>query len=154
MSVVSAIIEQEIAQIGRLIETLTLEQESLKTGDANALPEICAGKNSLVAAMNQLEAERMQAIGQEVTANDRLNMTRWLADNASDTDATVNWKKLLKLASDAKALHEVNGSLIDLHLRNTTDALAILTQHPESPTLYGASGQTMPNTGSRIVDSA
>ena len=40
-------------------------------------------------------------------------------------------------------------ALLDMHARQTTELLAALTRQAENPALYGASGQTMPTSGSR-----
>jgi flagella synthesis protein FlgN len=154
MSVVAGILKQEIELISRFIAALNDEQACLTAAKPAALPEISAAKAGLVEQLNTLEGERMTAIGMAGTASDRITMEGWLSRNKNDANATVAWEKLLILAREAKTLHELNGRLIDLHLRNTTDILGILTQEVKQPGLYGASGQAMPATGSRIVDSA
>ncbi len=154
MSVVAGILEREIELISRFIAALNDEQACLTAANPAALPEISAAKAGLVEQLNTLEGERMTAIGMAGTPSDRLTMEGWLSRNKNDANATVAWEKLLILASEAKTLHELNGRLVDLHLRNTTEILGILTQEAKQPGLYGASGQAMPATGSRIVDSA
>lgn len=154
MSVVATIIEREIELTSRFIQALNDEQACLKAADPTGLPEIISAKASLVEQLNTLESERMAAIGQAGSDSDRVTMESWLSRNPDKTNATVAWEKLLILAREAKALHELNGRLVELHLRNTDEILAILTQDVREPGLYGASGQTMPTTGSRIVDSA
>jgi flagellar biosynthesis/type III secretory pathway chaperone len=152
---VSGIIEREIELISRFVAVLNEELESLKQGNADALPKTTAAKDELVEALNALEVERMAAIGLSAgKPNDHAAMEVWLAQHASDTNATVNWKKLLILAREAKILHQLNGGLIAMHLRNANEIMSILTQQANKPGLYGASGQAVPVTGSRIVDSA
>lgn len=154
MSAVSEILEREIELISRFIVALNEEQACLAAANPAALPDICATKTSLAEQLNALEGERMTAIGMTESPSDRVTMENWLAQNKNDANATVAWEKLLILAREAKTLHELNGRLVDLHLRNTAEILGILTQEAKQPSLYGASGQTMPATGSRIVDSA
>jgi flagellar biosynthesis/type III secretory pathway chaperone len=81
-------------------------------------------------------------------------MNNWLAQNPDNKSATVHWEKLLKLASKAKALNEINNQLVQLHLAKTNAALLILNNQPESRQLYSSNGQSAFITGSRIVDSA
>lgn len=150
---VSGIIEREIELISQFISVLNDEQECLKQGDADALPKLTATKGELVEQLNALEAERMVAIGLPGKPSDHATMEDWLKGHR-DQNATVNWEKLLVLAREAKTLHELNGGLIAMHLKNTNEILNILTQQPNKPSLYGASGQALPATGSRIVDSA
>jgi flagella synthesis protein FlgN len=58
------------------------------------------------------------------------------------------------LAKEAKALHDLNGKLLNIHLQQTTEAIAVLTQQHQAHSLYGSDGQSAMSTGSRIVDSA
>lgn len=150
MSEIAGILAREIELVSRFISLLNNEQDSLKRGDADALQAITAEKSPLIAQMNSAESERMAAIGEA----GRTGMQRWLDENTADASAATNWQQLLCLAREAKSLHELNIQLVDMHLKNATEALAILTQPPESSSLYGASGQTMSSSGSRIVDSA
>lgn len=154
MSGISGIIEREIELISRFIAVLNDEQACLKEAAATALPEISSAKARLVEQLNALEGARMATIGQAGNPSDRGTMDTWLAQNTGDTNAAVNWQKLLILSREAKTLHELNVGLVDMHLRNTAEILAILTEQANKPALYGSTGQAMPATGSRIVDSA
>lgn len=154
MPEISGIIGREIELISQFITVLSEEQEYLKQGNAAALPAISGTKSTLVAQLNALEGERMAAIGLPGKPSTRSAMEDWLAQRTSDTKISVDWQKLLVLAGEAKTLHELNGRLIAMHLKNTNELLGILTQPTDKPALYGASGQSLPATGSRIVDSA
>lgn len=154
-SPVAAILGREIEQVARFIAILNEEQDALKRGDVNALPDLISRKTPLVESLNTLEGERLLALNLPAAESGRGAMDIWLAQNGNDSLATVNWKKLLKFANEAKTLHELNAQLVDLHLRQTSEILSILTAPPEAATsLYGSSGQPLPATGSRIVDSA
>ncbi len=154
MSAVAAILEREIDAVTRFIALLKDEQACLTAGNPEPLPRIADLKSRLVEELNSLEADRMSALGHAGAPSDRHTMTRWLNENASDPVTTVNWENLQNLAIEAKALHETNSQLVEMHLKNTSEALAILTEQASSSTLYGATGQTLSSTGSRIVDSA
>lgn len=154
MSDISAVIEREIELTSRFIDLLSAEQEVLKRGDIAALPELTARKPPFIEQLNALTEQRTALLDLADGVADRDAMNRWLTQNAGDQTAAVNWEKLLKLAGEAKALHELNAQLVDMHLRQTSEILNILTQPSTSASLYGASGQSMPATGSRIVDSA
>lgn len=154
MPIVSAILEREIDLISDFIALLNEEQDSLKQADPTRLPEFNTSKSGLVEKMNALEGERMAAIGQGGSLSNRASMDSWLNQNATDTAAALKWNKLLDLAREAKNLHELNGSLIAMHLKNTAEVLAVLTQQASKPALYSANGQSLQATGSRIVDSA
>lgn len=153
MSIVSGIVEREIDLVSQFIALLKEELDCLMQANPTLLPELNAIKASLVDQMNALESERMAAIGQAGSPSNRATMESWLTQNATDMAAVLNWNNLLDLAREAKGLHEQNGRLVEMHLRNTSETLAILTP-ANRPSLYGATGQAMQDTGSRIVDSA
>lgn len=153
MSEASVLIEREITLISRFVDALRKEQDVLKEGRADDLLPIVEEKSVLAEQLNVLEGERHALLGLGHAAYDAKAMSDWLA-TANDPLAAVNWKKLLELAREAKALHQINGRLIDMHLQNTTGSIAVLTQKSVPPPLYGADGQTANHTGSRIVDSA
>jgi len=153
-SAVAAIIEREIELVSRFVAVLNEEQDALKRGDVAALPELISRKTPLVEQLNAIEGERLGALNLPAVTTERGVMEDWLARNSSDTVAASNWIKLLNFAREAKALHELNSQLVDMHLRQTSEVLSILTFQPDKSVLYGSSGQTMSTTGSRIVDSA
>lgn len=154
MSAVAAILEREIELVSRFVGILNTEQECLTQGNADPLSDIAADKSALVEQLNVLEGQRMAAIDLPEHASDLPSMEKWLQDHADDLASASAWQKLREVAREAKVLHELNGQLVATHLKNTTEALAILTQQASQSTLYGASGQTTTATGSRIVDSA
>lgn len=154
MSGIAAITEREIELISRFVELLTEEQDALKRGDAAALPRIATAKAPLVEQLNAFENERRMALGIDGEQKTRQAMDAWLATHPAEQTAAADWARLLELAQEAKQLHELNASLVSMHLQQTAEALAILTRKAEQNTLYGSNGQTAPISGSRIVDSA
>lgn len=154
MSIVAGILEREIDLVSHFIVALNDEQQSLAKGEASSLPEISLRKTTLVEQLNALEGERMAAIGHTGQRSDQVSMKTWLENNGTDLVAASNWLRLLDLAHEAKTLHELNAQLVETHLKNTAETLAILTQQASQSALYGASGQSIAGTGSRIVDSA
>ena len=154
MSAVAAILEQEIELISRFVATLNSEQEILKQGQAEGLPEFAQQKTALAEQLNALEQKRLAALGLVNHPNSKGQMERWLTEHTTETVAAVNWQNLLNLAREAKVLNEINSQLIEMHLRRAIESLAVLMHQGEKQPLYGASGQSMATTGSRIVDSA
>jgi flagella synthesis protein FlgN len=154
MSDVAAIIEREISLVSRFIELLLDEQNCLKQAAPELLLQIASEKGPLIGALNQLEAERNLAVGNTTGLSKQAVMDAWLAKNPKNLNATVHWEKLLKMAREAKALHELNTQLIKLHLTKTNAALSILNSNTESRALYDSGGHAALHTGSRIVDSA
>lgn len=154
MATIAAISELEISLVSSFVTLLNEEQEALKNGDTSGLADIGAAKTVLVEKLNELESERRSALGIVDEHNTREAMSQWLAKHPEQQIAAVNWQKLLKLAGEAKQLHELNAGLVTMHLQQTSEALAILTRRAEHDSLYGKNGQAAQNSGSRIVDSA
>lgn len=154
MSPIAQLIEREIALISRFVSLLQQEQDTLKHARIAELPALTTEKSALVDQLNALESERLLAIGVRQGERAPLAMETWLKDNPGERLAAESWQKLLELARQAKSTHQINARLLDMHARQTTELLAALTRQVEKPALYGASGQTMPASGSRIIDSA
>ena len=154
MSTIAQLIEREIALISRFVSLLQQEQDTLKHARIAELPALTAEKSVLVDQLNALESERLVAIGVRQNERAPLAMEAWLKDNPGERLAAESWQKLLELARKAKSTHQINARLLDMHARQTSELLAALTRQVEKPALYGASGQTMPASGSRIIDSA
>ena len=150
----SSIIEREVELTSRFVRLLTEEQDILKAGDIDALPELSGRKTPLLEQLNALEAKRMEILGTSPDSSAREAMERWLANNNEDRATGTHWKNLLAIAREAKTLHELNAQLVGMHLRRTSEILAILRQPSEDSSLYGATGQAVASTGSRLVDSA
>lgn len=146
---------REIGLLTGFIAVLGEEQEALKFANVAVLPEIGVRKTELVEQLNALEIERGNALSLPNGENARTAMQHWLDAHPGELEIAKDWKSLLDLARKAKAMHELNGRLVGMHLQQTSELLAALTnQPPKNALLYGSDGQTSPVTGSRLVDSA
>lgn len=154
MTRLAEILTRETELVSRFILLLKKEQDALKSGKPDVLAEINQEKLALVDQLNQIGIERSQIADLSGTASDREKMKAWLGQHPQEKKSAVQWITLLNLAQEAKALHQMNGKLISLHLQQTADAITVLTQQRQSHALYGSDGQATPATGSRIVDSA
>jgi len=154
MTPLAGVLTREIDQVSRFVQLLKMEQEVLKSGRPDDLSTINEEKVKLVEQLNQLGAERVQSTGALEPTADQASMASWLAQQPQEKQSAVLWAKLIQIAREAKELHDLNGQLIGMHLRQTNDALAILTERQQENTLYGSNGQSSQLTGSRIVDSA
>lgn len=154
MTPLAGVLTRETELVSRFILILKQEQEALKSGKPEALAEINGEKINLVDQLNQLGANRSQLTGLPGAPSDQTSMTAWLAQHPQEKKSAALWHALIDLAREAKELHELNGQLIGIHLKQTSAALAVLTQRQQEHTLYGSNGQSSLFTGSRIVDSA
>lgn len=151
---IKGILEREIDAVSRFLLLLENEQIALKSAQPESLPSISQQKSELIIELNALETERCQQIGLVGAAEDaRTAMQRWLDQPGTPVDLGSTWARLLELARQAKAMSELNGKLVILHLEQTNQALAALSRRQPSG-LYSSDGQTSGYSGSRIVDSA
>ena len=153
MTPLAGILTREKELVSRFILLLKQEQEVLKSGRPDELGKINEEKLKLVDQLNQIGTERAQLTNGLAPQDNSANMS-WLTKHPLEKQSAALWGKLIHLAREAKELHALNGQLIGMHLRQTNDALAILTQRQQEHTLYGSNGQSSQLTGSRIVDSA
>jgi len=154
MTPLAEILKRETDLVSRFISILGKEQEALQSGQADALDEINRGKLQLVEQLNQVGLERAEIAILPVPGGERAGMQAWLAQHPLEKQSALLWDALLNLAREAKEMHDLNGKLISIHLKQTGDALAVLMQRQQEHALYGSNGQSSQTTGSRIVDSA
>jgi len=154
MTVLASLLTQETELVSRFVLVLNREQAALKAVVPDALAAINAEKLQLVEQLNLLGKERAKIANLAGTASDIEKMKAWLQHNPQEHKSAALWVKLLKLAKEAKALHDLNGKLLNIHLQHASEAVAVLTQQHKEHSLYGSNGQSSMSTGSRIVDSA
>lgn len=154
MATLSAITAQEIELVSQFVALLEKERDALKKGEIGQLGVIGAAKMPLIEQLNAFEVSRGQTLGVVGSENIRSAMKQWLASHPNEKTTANNWAKLLDLARQAKQLHELNSLLVNMHLQQTNELLAVLTRQPNAAPLYGSNGQAAQVTGSRIVDSA
>lgn len=154
MTDLASLLTRETGLVSRFIVLLNQEQAALKSAKPDALGALNAEKLQLVTQLNQIGSERVQLAHLAGTASDPEKMQEWLQQHPQEKQSAALWVKLLKLAREAKTLHDLNGKLLNIHLQQATDAIAVLTQQHQTHSLYGSDGQSAMNTGSRIVDSA
>ncbi|MCL2345641.1 MAG: flagellar protein FlgN [Desulfobulbus sp.] len=154
MTDLGLITAREIPLIGRFIDLLKDEQEALRHANPEPLAKISAAKVALVEQLNELEQARRAALGIGSEEKTRSAMEAWLLANPTQPQVASDWQTLLALAGEAKQLHELNASLVALHLQQTSDALHILDSRRAENALYGSNGQAAAPSGSRLVDSA
>lgn len=154
MADLASITKQEIDLVSRFVALLKKECEALKQAEASPLADLAVEKAQLIEQLNAFEKMRAALLGVTDSQNVGTAMTLWLEKNPGQAGVRANWKKLMDLAREAKALNNLNSSLVSMHLNQTSELLSALTQQPQKQALYGSNGQASQLTGSRIVDSA
>ncbi len=138
----------------RFLAILQEEQSALREGDHESLERFAADKAALAGAVNAASGDRESWLASEGEPAGRAGMQGWLAAHPQDEEARDAWQRLLALAGEARSTNLLNGQLIAERLRNTQQALAILTAQAPAGGLYGPDGQSTLGTGSRIIDAA
>lgn len=154
MTALERLLEDENALLRNFVEVLAQEQEALKLGDIDPLPELNARKAELVAKLDDCEAARNRQLNAAGHAPDRSGMDSWLAGPQANALTAKKWEQFLELAAEARRLNDLNGQLIALRLQATSDAIDTLTARARSTSLYGPDGQQAPSTGRRVIDAA
>lgn len=148
------LIAVEADAVSAFVLLLQREQEALKKGEADALPEIIEQKNVAIAKITPISGARNTYLERFGLVADRAGIEKWLENNPKDTQTRASWLKLQAKAAEARELNRLNGELIRLRMSHNTRLLeSLLASNRQG--LYGANGQTSsaPPT-SRIIDSA
>jgi flagellar biosynthesis protein FlgN len=146
-----AVLRQEAEALQLFVSALQGEQEALKSGEIDALPDFVEQKSRTIALLNRLGEQRNALLKAARFAVDREGLLAW-GKTSPDTQRLVDG--LFKAAEEAKELNRLNGQLIAMRLRSTQAALEALTPKSAGHGLYSAQGQTtIRTTGYRLIDS-
>jgi flagellar biosynthesis protein FlgN len=154
MPTLAEIIATEADVVSAFVLLLKEEQEALKLGHAELLPEIVARKAATVGKLAPISAARNAALAQAQLAADRAGIEAWLEKNPADKAVSLHWENLQSLAAEARELNRLNGELIRLRMHHNAEILECLLAKSNRQDLYSADGQTAPAAARRIIDSA
>lgn len=153
MSQVVALLSKELELLDGFVALLEKEQDALKQGVTDSLQTLALQKNQLILAINNLDDELRQIVG-DISTGTKPGVSDWPIPHEERTAASPIWQLLLEKAKRAKQLNALNAQLVDMHLRSTKELLSSLIPRADAGPLYGSNGQANGNTGSRIIDSA
>ena len=137
---------EALQQFKALLQT---EQQALVAGDVAQLTSLSQTKLEQVIHLNQLAAKRLQRAAERGLNADRTSMEKWAVENGP---AAMNaWRDVLAMAEEARRLNELNGTLIQTHLRHNHQALSVLLSAINQANLYGPDGQNTPTASSRGI---
>ncbi len=117
------------------VALLEEEQRTLLSGQPESLLDLADTKTRLVEELTHLVGQRHQLQSASPTPDDL--RSRQL------------WSDIRQLAGRAEQLNRTNGELIQIKLSHNQQALAVLHQAANSPSLYGPDGQQNLSIGSR-----
>lgn len=150
----ATIIPTEQEAVGRFVALLKEEQSALQQGDIDALGAIVERKTPLAAELDAIAGRRRAALEAAGLPVRREGVETWLSVAPEGAAARAAWRSLLALAAEARELNRVNGELIELRLRNNTQALQALLGAVPREELYGPDGRPAPPSGNRVIDAA
>lgn len=154
MPALADLITAEAGMVSAFVLLLKEEQEILKAGSPDALPDVVERKSEIARKLAPLATARNAELARTGFAADRTGIDAWMAKHPSDQGLRQQWERLQTLAAEAKELNRVNGELIRLRMQNNTQALEALLAAANRQDLYGADGQAAPAAPRRIIDSA
>ncbi len=146
------VIADEAGAIRQFVDLLKREQTSLSNGITDELPELAEQKGTLFVHLNQLAAQRSDALAAHGLSADRAGVEAWIALHADEKSLRNDWTTVLSLASEARQLNYLNGELIRMRMQYNTMALEALQGGKGVLDLYGPDGQSTSPGHSRIYD--
>lgn len=150
----AALIPSEGKTVAAFVALLKEEQAALQNGDIAALEAIVARKTPLAAELDDLAGRRRAALEAAGFTASREGAEAWLSASPDGPATRAAWKTLLAFAAEARELNRVNGELIELRLRNNTQALQTLLGAGPKEDLYGPDGRPASAGGNRVIDAA
>ena len=149
------IVKEESDALRSFVGILKEEQQALVAAELDRLVPLATEKSNLSLKLGQLTERRNQTLAAAALPSDREGMESWLSNPTPVTKiALPDWKTLLGLAAEARALNQANGSLIATRLQHNQQALTVLLTACNQAALYGPDGQTKPSGGGRLFGSA
>jgi len=146
-------LDVEVAALESFVAVLRREQDLLAAGDTERLLALIEEKTALANRLGALAQARETHLVRAGLNAGREGMESWLARHGTLAQRST-WDKLLKLATEARALNETNGRLIGLHMRHNQQAFAALMSATDRAMTYGPDGQQTAGLGGRILGKA
>jgi len=131
---VTRILDQEINALEAVMEALGTEHDALEARDAEALTAASELKLERIETARRIGAERSAVLDDA-------------EDIHSNSQISVRWDRLTKLAHDCKDKNERNGMLIRWQHKYVEQSLAVLRNAEPGEKLYEASGENQRASG-------
>lgn len=147
-------LESEADAVSEFVRLLKLEQVALENGDINDLVGFTQDKTTVSNELTALANQRNTALAGLGLASDRTGIEDWLKGRPSDIRGRNAWARIVELATEARNLNNLNGTLIQIRMQHNAQALAALQGASRTLNLYGPDGQTEPLLSPRINDAA
>ena len=143
-------LESELSLMHEFVELLEHERAALVAADTDILLALAETKTELYRRLQQQHRGRADILSGQQLDNTDADI-RTLCEGMPDTLA--RWDNIIELATEARALNELNGKLITEQMQHNQSALSVLMAAAEQP-LYDAEGATRPAGRGRHLGSA
>ena len=145
-------LQMESAAWQALLKTLGEEERALIDGEADRLAQLNASKLAQLQTLGDLSRTRHAQLSATGHTPDHAGMTAWLTQH-SQTEHLTRWRQLCDMEQQAQSMNQRIGTLIDLRLASTRQALNVLIHAATSQGgLYDQAGQSVgPGNGKRII---
>ena len=139
-----------------LCKLLESEQACLVKGDVDSLLEIAPLKAEQVDRLKELEQQRITHLDSLGLSTSPTAMIDWLAAHAGAerNELAQLWQELMRLATEARSLNDINGKLITTRLAHNQAALSALQLSARAQNVYGPDGQASIVAGQRDLGRA
>ncbi|MHB1085967.1 MAG: flagella synthesis protein FlgN [Thiobacillus sp.] len=126
-----------------LLNVMGEEERALVAGEADLLPQLNASKLAQLQTLSNLARARHDELVAAGHTPDHAGMDTWLA-RQGNADHQNRWQQLCSMEKQAQAMNQRIGSLIDLRLSSTRQALNVLIHAAKSQGgLYDQAGQSV-----------
>jgi flagellar biosynthesis/type III secretory pathway chaperone len=144
----AALMEKEIDQAAALDMALRVEKDILSDKDFDGLEIVTAKKQTIVDALNALDAERQQLLHECGYGADRAGVEAFIDAQTGAHRQRLEelWRRLLDTVGACQQQNLVNGSIIGMSMRHCTQAMAVLCGQDPKDALYDPRGNASTNT--------
>lgn len=136
-----SLVEREAASLGDFMELLKQEQQFLSAANAEhlaqALTPLAEQKSAACRLLEDLGRQRQLFLARYGLPLDKVAIESLMASRPALRNT---WQNLLDLASQARALNEQNGKLINLRMQHNRGALSVLMAAADRVSVYGPDG--------------
>lgn len=138
-----------------LLNVMTEEERVLINGEADHLEKLNTSKLAQLNTLNNLAHARHDALLAAGLTADHAGMDSWLEQHGRP-EHQASWQHLVELEYEAQALNQRIGTLIDLRLNSTRQALNVLVQSATSNKggLYDQGGMSTASRNTKPITSA
>jgi flagella synthesis protein FlgN len=146
-------LSHEHEAVRNLTQLLQQEQEHLIAVDIDGIANLTEPKAKATALMAELTAWRHNALAAAGCEASEKGMETWLKTPGVSKTTGKSWQELIELATIAKEINRINGSLIGKQMVRNQNMLNIL-QHGSAhggDHVYGPNGQTGSKSAGRHI---